>query len=94
MAHYGQNILFEALGNILQKKSEDVFQKHIAMEDFEKQFPRYMILRYLSMAKPNVAKVVLDNQLQLERMPNNKAVYNFLFHEVPQQNSSFIRYLK
>ena len=91
---YGQNILFDALGNILQRKSEDVFQKHIAMEDFEKQFPRYMILRYLSMARDEVARVVLDNQLSLERMPSNKAVYRFLMNEIPQQKSAFIKYLK
>ena len=91
---YGQNILFDALGNILQRKSEDVFQKHIATEDFEKQFPRYMVLRYLSMAKPEVAQIVLDNQLSLERMPSNKAVYRFLMNEIPQQKSAFIRYIK
>ena len=91
---YGQNILFDALSNILQKKSEDVFQKHISMDDFEKQFPRYMVLRYLSMAKPEVARIVLENQISLERIPNNKAVYRFLMKAVPQQKSSFIRYLK
>ena len=91
---YGQNILFDALGNILQRKSEDVFQKHIAMEDFEKQFPRYMVLRYLSMARDEVARVVLENQLTLERMPSNKAVYRFLMNEIPQQKSAFIKYLK
>lgn len=91
---YGQNILFDALGNILQRKSEDVFQKHVSMEDFEKQFPRYMVLRYLSMAKPEVAQIVLDNQLSLERMPSNKAVYRFLMNEIPQQKSAFIRYIK
>ena len=91
---YGQNILFDALGNILQRKSEDVFQKHIAMEDFEKQFPRYMVLRYLSMAKPEVAQIILDNQLSLERMPSNKIVYRFLMDVVPQQKSGFIRYIK
>lgn len=91
---YRQNILFDALGNILQRKSEDVFQKHITMEDFEKQFPRYMVLRYLSMAKPEVAQIVLDNQLSLERMPNNRSVYKFLLDAVPQQKSAFIKYLK
>ena len=91
---YGQNILFDALGNILQRKSEDVCQKHIAMEDFEKQFPRYMVLRYLSMARDEVARVVLDNQLSLERMPSNKIVYRFLMDAVPQQKSAFIRYIK
>lgn len=91
---YGQNILFDALSNILQKKSEDVFHKHISMDDFEKQFPRYMVLRYLSMAKPEVARIVLENQISLERMPNNKLVYRFLMNNVPQQKSGFIRYIK
>lgn len=91
---YGQNILFDALSNILQKKSEDVFQKHISMDDFEKQFPRYMVLRYLSMAKPEVARIVLENQVSLERMPNSKRVYKFLLDNVPQQKSGFIRYIK
>lgn len=91
---YGQNILFDALSNILQKKSEDVFQKHVALEDFEKQFPRYMVLRYLSMAKPEVARIVLENQVSLERMPDNKRIYRFLLNNVPQQKSGFIRYIK
>ena len=91
---YGQNILFDALNNILQLKSEDVFQKHVALEDFEKQFPRYMVLRYLSMAKAEVAKIVLENQVSLERMSDNKRVYRFLLNNVPQQKSGFIRYIK
>ena len=91
---YGQNILFEVLGNVLQKKSEELFQKHLAMDDFEKQFPRYMVLRYLSMAKQEVAEVVLKNQLSLERMPDNRIVYKFLMNAIPKQKSSFIRYVK
>lgn len=91
---YGQNILFDALGNILQKKSEDVYQKHITLEDFEKQFPRYMVLRYLSMAKHEVAEIVLDNQVSLERFPSNKILYRFLLDNIPQQKSGFVRYIK
>ena len=91
---YGNNILFDALSNILQKKSEELFQKHVSMEDFEKQFPRYMVLRYLSMAKAEVARIVLENQVTLERMPNNRTVYRFLLDNVPIQKSSFIRYIK
>lgn len=94
MATYKQNILFDALGNILQKKSKELFEKHVSMEDFEKQFPRYMVLRYLSMAKTEVACIILENQLSLERMPNNRSVYKFLMDVVPRQKSSFIRYLK
>lgn len=92
---YSQNILFDALGNILHHKSENVFQKHVSMEDFEKQFPRYMVLRYLSMSKEeDVFKLILENQLSLERIPSNRLVYRFLMDVVPKQNSAFIRYIK
>lgn len=88
------NILFEVLGNILQKKSEELFLKHISADDFEKQLPRYMVIRYLSMGKPEVSKIILENQVALERMPNNKAFYRFLMDNVPKQKSGFIKYLK
>ena len=91
---YGQNILFEALGNILQKKSEELFQKHLELEDFEKQFPRFMVFRYLSMAKPEVSQIIIDNQVSLERMPSNKIVYRFLMDVIPRQKSGFIKYIK
>lgn len=91
---YRQNILFEALGNILQKKSEELLQKHLELEDFEKQFPRFMVFRYLSMAKPEVSQIIVDNQLSLERMPSNKIVYRFLMDAIPRQKSGFIKYIK
>ena len=94
MAGYGNNILFAALKNILQTKSEEVFLKHIELEDFDKQFPRFMVLRYLSMANSDVAKIILDNQITLERMPSDKALYRFLMEAVPRQSSGFIKYIK
>ena len=91
---YNNNILFEVLGNILQKKSEEIFVKHISADDFEKQFSRYMVIRYLSMANKDVARIILDNQIQLERFPTNKTVYRFLMNVVPKQKSGFIKYIK
>ena len=91
---YNSNILFEVLGNILQKKSEEMFIKHTSADDFEKQFSRYMVIRYLSMANKDVARIILDNQIQLERFPTNKTVYRFLMNVVPKQKSGFIKYIK
>ena len=92
---YGDTILFDALKNILQLKSEEMFKKHTEMDNFEKAFPRFMVLRYLSMCSdPAVQKLICENQVTLERFPCNLCVYRFLMDAVPRQRSGFIRYIK
>lgn len=95
MAEFSNNYLFDYLKNILLEKSSDKMQKHFASEDFEKTFPRYMVVRYLSMhPRKEVYSVILENQLTFERFPSNRLLYKFLFDSIPQQNSGFIRYIK
>lgn len=94
MANYANSILFDVLKNVLLQKSTEIYEKHVSMEDFDKQFPRYMVLRYLSMAKPEVAEVVLENQVSLERCPSNRLVYKLLLEKIPKQKSGFVKYIK
>lgn len=95
MANYNSDILFDVLKNIIFQKSEEIYQKHVSMEEFEKKFNRFMILRYLSMAKEDVANVILENQISLERFfPSNKMLYKTLLQKIPKQKSGFIKYLK
>ena len=87
------NMLFDVLGNILHYKSKDMYEKHIKSESF-KDAAAYMVRRYLTMS-PNAAvrEVVLDNYLTLERMPS-EVQYLWLLKKVPQQRSTFIRYIR
>ena len=94
MANYANSILFDVLKNVLLQKSTKIYEKHVSMKDFDKQFPRYMVLRYLSMAKPEVAEVVLENQVSLERCPSNRLVYKLLLEKIPKQKSGFVKYIK
>lgn len=91
---FKQTVLFEALGNILQKKSIELYNKHISDEELWKTFSKFMCLRYLTMSKDsNVRNIVVDNYLTLERMPE-KQLYRWLIEKIPQQQNSFIRYIK
>ena len=86
--------IFAYLDNILAKKDRELMFKHLSEDGFETDFKKVVLLRYLSMSgDPSVRKVVLDNQLSLERM-DCKTAYRFLFKTVPKQNSGFIKYLK
>ena len=88
------NILFDILSNILKDKSNEIYLNHINADDFDKTFPKYMLIRYLSMhSSSDVNSIVLNNQLQFERMPN-RALYKFLLDNVPKQKSSWIKYIK
>ena len=90
---FKSTMLFDVLGNILQKKSMKLYREHIAAEDFAAA-SRFMVLRYLSMCNnPQVRDIVLDNYITLERMPE-KIVYLWLLCKIPKQNSSFIKYLR
>ena len=87
------NMLFDVLANILQTKSIDLYNEHIASENF-KDAAAFMIRRYLTMnLNPKVRQIVFDNYLTLERMPE-KVQYLWLLKAIPKQNSTFIRYIR
>lgn len=87
-------VIFDALNNILCKKSEKVFLAHVNDEELWKTWSKFMILRYLTMsANPAVRNVVIDRYMRLERMPD-VALYKWLLQNIPRQNSGFIRYIK
>ena len=87
------NMLFDVLGNILHFKSRDMYEKHIKSESF-KDAAAFMVRRYLTMSlNASVREVVLDNYLALERMPA-EVQYLWLLKKIPQQRSTFIKYLK
>ena len=87
------NMLFDVLANILQTKSMELYQKHIASEDFKDASP-FMVRKYLTMSlNKDVRQIVLDNYLTLEHMPEN-VQYLWLLKAVPRQNSTFIRYIR
>ena len=86
-------MLFDVLANILQTKSIDLYNEHIASENFKDAAP-FMIRKYLTMSlNPNVRQIVFDNYLTLERMLD-KVQYLWLLKAIPKQNSTFIRYIR
>lgn len=87
------NMLFDVLANILQTKSIELYEEHIASENFKDAAP-FMVRRYLTMSlNPKVRDIVLNNYLALERMPD-KIQYLWLLRAIPKQNSTFIRYIR
>jgi hypothetical protein len=90
---FKSTMLFDVLGNILTKKSVEIYKQHINDEHF-KDATKFMIIKYLSMSSNyQVRQIVLDNYLTLERMPE-KALYKWLLMNIPKQNNSFIRYIR
>lgn len=86
-------MLFNVLGNILQGKSKELYEKHISSNDFQAA-SKFMTLKYLSMSPDQAVRdIVIDNYITLERMPEI-ALYKWLLANVPRQRSSFIRYIK
>ena len=87
------NMLFDVLANILQTKSIEMYKQHIASENYKDASP-FMVRKYLTMSPDSrVRKLVLDNYLTLERMPEN-VQYLWLLKAVPKQKSTFIRYIR
>lgn len=90
---FKSTMLFDVLGNILNGKSLELYNKHVESEYF-KDAAKFMILKYLTMSNCGAVRdIVLDNYVTLQRMPE-KALYKWLLMYVPKQNSSFIRYIK
>ena len=85
--------LFDYLRNILKDKDMDLYRKHLRIENFEEDFKKFMVLRYLSMCRdPAVRRVVLERQLFLDRM-DSRTAYLYLIRTVPGQSDHFITYL-
>lgn len=90
---FKSTILFDVLGNILTNKSINQYKSHIKSENF-KDASKFMILRYLTMSpSPIVRQIIIDNYIDLERMPE-VALYKWLLNNIPQQTSSFIKFIK
>ena len=87
------NMLFDVLANILQTKSIDLYNEHIASDSFKDASP-FMVRRYLTMSTSQKTRdVVLDNYLVLEKM-DPEVQYLWLLRAVPKQKSTFIKYIK
>lgn len=91
---FKSTLLFDVLGNILKNKSEDLYLKHISMEEEWKTVSKFMVLRYLSMHQSSLVRdYILNNFITLERM-DLKLLYKLLIKTIPYQNNTFIRYIK
>lgn len=87
-------ILFDAIRNILTTKSMDVFYDHTDNEEKWKTFSKFMVMKYMTMSpNPVVRDIVLDNIIQLDRMPP-KQLYLWLLKTIPRQHNGYIRYIK
>ena len=87
-------ILFEAMRNILVDKSMKMFKEHTENEEKWKTFSKFMVLRYMSMSNNSAVRdVVLENIMQLDRMPP-KQLYFWLIKKIPKQYNGYIRYIK
>lgn len=90
---YKNRNLFDYLKNILKDKDLDLYRKHLQIENFEEDFKKFMVLRYLSMCRdPNVRRIVLERQFLLDKM-DSKTAYLYLIRTVPRQVDHFIKYL-
>ena len=92
---YRNTKLFDYLANILVDKSETTYKNHISDPDFQLSFQPVVILNYLSMSPhPQARQIVMDYQLQLDRMATNESFYKVLLSAIPRHRSTFIRYIK
>lgn len=85
--------LFDYLRNILKDKDMALYRRHLEIDNFEEDFKKFMVLRYLSMCRdPNVRRIVLERQFLLDKM-DSKTAYLYLIRTVPRQVDHFIKYL-
>lgn len=91
--NFKSTMLFDVLKNILTTKSVELYEKHIASENFKDAAP-FMIRRYLTMhSNSAVRSIVIDNFAALELM-SDKMLYWWLLEKIPKTSNSFIRYLR
>lgn len=92
---YRNRNLFDYLGNILTEKSKEKTEAHISDPEFEPSFQPVVIMNYLSMSPdPKVRQIIMDRQLQLDRMTDKATFYRLLVKIIPKQRNPFIRYIK
>jgi len=83
---------YDFVKNITYGKNKMLMESHISNPRFEKDFNKYMVLRYISMGSEAQKSVVFSQQQILEKLPCETA-YRYLMKVVPR-GSQFIRYVK
>lgn len=89
--------LFDYLDNILVTKSMEKWEQDTAEPDFNKQFPVFMVLRFLSMnSNADVRNVVIESHYWLNKLAktNPEGVYLYLMKRTPRLFSSRTVFLK
>lgn len=94
---YQNTFIFEYLKNILTDKSIDTYNRHVKDTENFKSCPSVVIMRYLSMCPDKkVRDLIAENQVYLERLDkiSHRFFYMWCIDNIPQQKSSFIKYIK
>lgn len=94
---YQNTFIFEYLKNILTDKSIDIYNRHVNDKENFKSCPSVVIMRYLSMCPDRrVRDLITENQVYLERLDkiSHRFFYMWCIDNIPQQKSSFIKYIK
>ena len=89
--------LFDYLDNILVAKSVDRWKRDIEEPDFKKQFPTFMVLRFLSMnSNADVRSIAVEGHHTLTKMAksNPEGVYLYLMKQTPKLFTSRTAFLK
>lgn len=89
--------LFDYLDNILVAKSVDRWKRDIEEPDFKKQFPAFMVLRFLSMnSNADVRSIAVEGHHTLTKMAksNPEGVYLYLMKQTPRLFTSRTTFLK
>lgn len=89
--------LFDYLDNILVAKSVERWERDTAEMDFKKQFPVFMVLKFLSMnSNADVRKVVLEGHFWLNKLGavNPEGLYLYLMKQTPKLFTSRTTFLK
>lgn len=89
--------LFDYLDNILVAKNIERWERDTAEPDFRKQFPAFMVMRFLSMnANADVRNVVVEGHYWLTKLAksNPEGVYLYLMKHTPKLFTSRTTFLK
>jgi hypothetical protein len=87
--------IFDILNNIIRFKSEEEYEKHIALPEFFKTYNSYMIFRWLSMCdKSDIINTLSTYQIELESIKNPELHYKLLLKIIPRHKFCNLRYVK
>ena len=81
--------IFDCLKDIIKDKTGTLDQQ----PDFKKSWSSFMVIRYLSMDKRFREVACKANELHKKGM-SSKQMYRYLIAAVPQNNRTWIRYIK